>query len=132
MKLILDIWNSFRSLPLWLQIWVALILAPTNMASVLFIDQPTGMVIAFLAVIGIAPNIAVILYERGFSKLMAFPHLLPWLILISILLFNRPDGTPQYEIFLWALLIANSISLLFDFPDAYKWWRGDKKIAGAK
>ncbi len=130
MKLFLDIWNSFRSLPLWVQFWMALILVPTNMAPLFFIDQPSGWLIAILAIIGMAPNIVIITMEKGFSKLMAFPHLLPWTILIGILIFARPDGSNQYQIVLWILLIINSISLLFDFPDAYKWWKGDRQIAG--
>ncbi len=130
MKLFFDIWSSFRALPLWVQFWVAIVLAPINMAMVFFIDQPMGMLIAILATIAIAPNIIVIIMERGFSKLMAFPHLLPWSILIVILLFYRPEGSQQYQMALWALLIINSISLLFDYPDAYKWWKGDRKIAG--
>ncbi len=130
MKLFFDIWSSFRALPLWVQFWVAIVLAPINMAMVFFIDQPMGMLIAILAIIAIAPNIIVIIMERGFSKLMAFPHLLPWSILIVILLFYRPEGSQQYQMALWALLIINSISLLFDYPDAYKWWKGDRKIAG--
>ena len=28
-----DVWISFRSLPVWVQFWVALILMPVNMAS---------------------------------------------------------------------------------------------------
>lgn len=130
MKLFFDIWSSFRSLPLWVQIWVALILVPINMAPLFFIDQPSGIMIAILAIIGIAPNIGVIIMERGFSKLMALPHLLPWSILIAILLINRPEGSQAYQIFLWALLIINTVSLLFDYPDAYKWWKGDRNIAG--
>jgi len=130
MKLFFDIWNSFRALPLWVQIWVALILVPVNMAPLFFINQPSGWLIAILAIIGIAPNTAIIIIEKGFSKLMAFPHLLPWSILIVILIFARPEGSEGYQIILWVLLIINSISLIFDFPDAYKWWKGDRKIAG--
>lgn len=129
-KLVFDIWNSFRSLPLWVQIWVALILAPVNMAALIFISQPSGILIAFLAIIGIAPNIIIIIAERGFSKLMAFPHIPPWTILLAILLFARPEGSAQFQLYLTILLGVNAISLAFDYPDAYKWWRGDKNIAG--
>jgi len=130
--MIADIWNSFRSLSLWVQIWVALILVPTNLFSMVFIDQPSGKLIAFLAVTAMAPNVAVIFIERGFSKLMALPHIPLWTILLVILLFWRPTGSPQYQMFLSVLFLVNLVSLIFDYMDAYKWWRGDRKIAGAR
>ncbi|WP_228408756.1 hypothetical protein [Profundibacter amoris] len=68
-----------------MQIWVALILVPVNMASLLFLNEPKGMLIAALAVGGMMPNIAIMLAERGLSKMMALPHLLIWIPLLLIL-----------------------------------------------
>ena len=39
-NLIAEIWQSFRSLPGWVQIWVAFLLVPVNMASLL--DRGSG------------------------------------------------------------------------------------------
>ena len=130
MKLLMDIWTSFRSLPGWVQIWVAFILAPINMASLFFINEPQGILVAFLANIAMMLNMPVMLYDRGFSKLMALPHLIPWTILVALLIFARPAATGMYDTYLWVLLGTNIISLLFDFPDAIKWWRGDRAPAG--
>ena len=129
-NIIIDIWSSFRALPGWVQIWVAFFLMPVNMASVLFIGEPMGLLIAFLANIGMLMNLPVMLYDRGFSKMMALPHLIPWTILVAILLFARPEATGTYATFLWILLGADVISLLFDYPDARKWLGGDRAPAG--
>jgi len=129
-NILVDCWNSFRSLPGWVQIWVMFILMPINMASVFFINQPMGLLIAFLANIGMMLNLPVMLYDRGFSKAMALPHLIPWTILVGILLFNRPEATGLYDTFLWVLLGADIISLLFDYPDGRKWIRGDRNVSG--
>ena len=126
----LDIWRSYRSLPLWVQIWVVGILVPVNSAALFFIFQPAGALVAFLAIGGMLPNIAIMLYERGLSKLMAFPHLLPWSGMIIWLLIAMPEGSPAYSTFLWILIIVDGISLMFDFPDALKWRKGDRAIAG--
>ena len=48
--MIAEIWQSFRRLPLWVQLWVAVILVPVNLASVIFINAPGGFWIAVLAV----------------------------------------------------------------------------------
>jgi len=124
-----EIYNSYRALPVWVQVWVFFILAPVNSASIFFIGQPMGVWIAVLAIGAMLPNIPVIFYDRGFSKLMAFPHLLPWTILVIWLLVAMPQGSAAYGIFLWIVLIINAISLGFDYPDAIKYLRGDRSAA---
>jgi len=89
-----------------------------------------GGVLAFLAIIGMAPNIVIMLKERGVSKLMAIPHLLPWTILVIIILFFRPEASGSYAVFLMLLLVINLISLVFDYRDAMAWLKGDRAIAG--
>jgi hypothetical protein len=128
--MIIQIWKSFRAMPLWVQIWVAFILVPVNMASLYFFNQPYGLWIAFLANIAMMLNLPVMLYDRGFSKLMAFPHLIPWTILVAWLLFARPEAAGVYDTYLWVLLVVDVISLAFDYPDAGKWGRGERTPAG--
>jgi len=122
-----EIWKSFRAMPAWVQIWVALLLVPINMTAIFFIGQPSGIWIAILAIGAMMLNIPVMFYDRGFSKLMALPHLIPWTILVIWIAFARPVGSAAYDTFLWVLLITNIISLGFDFPDAIKWWKGDRE-----
>ncbi len=75
-------------------------------------------------------NMPVMLKERGFSKLMGLPHLIPWTVLVYILAFNRPPAEGLYDCFLTLLLITNAISLLFDYPDTLSWLLGDRAVAG--
>jgi hypothetical protein len=100
------------------------------MASLLFVNLPAGIWIALLANVAMMLNLPVMLYDRGFSKLMAFPHLLPWTVLVVWLMFARPQADGLYDIYLWILLVVDIISLIFDYPDAYKWWRGERSPAG--
>lgn len=118
-----DIWISFCSLSLWVQIWVALILVPVNMVSLFFLDRPMGLWIALLANIAMLSNLPVILYERGFTKAMALPHLVPWTLLVCLLLFARPPATGVYNYYLYVLLAVDVVSLLFDYPDSLAWFR---------
>lgn len=128
-NIVVDIWASFRALPAWVQIWVAFILMPINMASILFIQEPMGLWIAFLANIAMLLNLPVMLHDRGFSKMMALPHIIPWTILVGILLFARPEATGAYNTYLYILLSVDIISLLFDYVDARKWIHGDRAPA---
>ncbi len=131
MELIQDIWRSFRALPLWVQVWVGLILVPVNMASILFVYQPTGLLIAALAIGGMTPNLYIMIKERGLSKAMSLPHLVIWTPLVIILLTNLGSPWMQggYQTYIWLLLAVDLVSLGFDFPDAWKWWKGDRAIA---
>jgi len=122
-SLLRDIVTSYFSLPVWVQIWVALILMPINLASLAFLSEPMGGWIAFLAIIAMAPNGPLILYDRGFGKIMAIPHLLPWTILVIWIVFARPPADGVYNTYLTALAVINTISLVFDYRDAYLWWR---------
>ena len=129
-KLIADVFQSFFSLPRWVQLWMVLILMPVNIASLFFLSQPGGILIAFLANIGVLLNIPVVVRDRGFSKAMALPHLVPWTLVVLIILFTRPEGSAGYGTYLTILALVNIISLVFDYPDAYKWWKGDRAVAG--
>ena len=119
-----DIWMSFRSLPLWVQIWMALILIPVNLVPLVFLDQPHGELIAMLAVTGMALNIPIMLAARGMSKAMALPHLLCWgplvIIIVMVLIGDVPLAS-NFAAFLLLLLIVDSISLAFDLRDSFMW-----------
>jgi len=130
--MILDIWNSFRRLPLWVQIWVAVILVPVNLATLAFVTAPYGLPVAVLAIGGMMPNLGVMVIERGFSKTMSLPHLVLWTPLVALIiwiLMTSRAGDPTYLAFLWILLVIDVISLAFDFPDAWRWYKGDRAIA---
>jgi len=116
-------------MPTWVQIWVMFLLVPINIASLFFLGEPFGKLVVFFANFGLIMNIPIMLRDRGFSKMMAIPHLFPWTNLVLFLLFARPDATGAYDVYLWVLLATNSFSLLFDYPDAFKWWRGDRAVA---
>jgi hypothetical protein len=138
MKLIADIWNSLRALPVWVQIWMFAVLVPANFAGFLLWDTEIGRMTAIAAILGIGPNAVLIFRIRGFGKIMALPHLAPWTVLVIWLLFRltgdtAPDGIVvggTEAMFGWMIVVINSISLAFDYPDAVKWFKGDRAAAG--
>ena len=130
--MIRDIWGSFRRLPLWVQVWVGVILVPVNMAPLLFPGAPYVLWVGLLSIGGMMPNLPIMLMEAGLSKRMALPHLVIWLPLVVLLgwiLASAEGLEPSYRLMLILLLGVDLISLSFDLPDAVKWYRGDRDIA---
>lgn len=131
-----SVWLSWRSLPIWVQVWVGLILVPVNAAAFFYTDTPTGRTAAIAAVFVVTTNVPIMLYEGGMSRLMAIPHLFVWFPL-SIYIVGRLLtiwGGPPVEqtefIFAVILLVINSISLGFDTFDTIRWFRGERDIPG--
>lgn len=126
-----DIWKSFLGLPMWVRIWIFLILVPINVASLWFIGQPGSVLIASIAIAGIAFNAIPLWFERGFSHTMAIPHVIFWvplvIILITYLTGSKIILSDEYRYFLVTLLTCNLISLAFDIPDAFRWFRDRKR-----
>ncbi len=128
--MIVDIWKSFRALRLGSQLWIILILFPVNIASVFFLSEQRGVLIAALAVGGMTPNFVLILLERGFSKAMSLSHLVFWIPLVLLIPSTQYLAiSDNYSLYLWALLLINLVSLVFDIAEARAWWRGDRDIA---
>ncbi len=111
------IMQSYDGLPTWVKIWMNFILGPINLATLFFLNQPNGGLIAALAIGGMVLTVALVVLNAGFEKIVAAGHVLPWVPLVAMLAFARPEGSDIYQIFLVVLLIANSISLLFDLND---------------
>ena len=128
--MISQIWHSYRRLPLWVQAWVSVILVPVNAASLAFLSEPWGLWIAAMAVGAMLLNGVIMLAERGFSKLMALPHVLIWTPMLGLVLWLlAQDIAPAYRIYLLILLAIDVVSLIFDVIDTRKWVSGDRNIA---
>ncbi|MEO0354690.1 MAG: hypothetical protein AAF268_07705 [Cyanobacteria bacterium P01_A01_bin.3] len=109
--------QSFFELPTWVQIWMNFILGPVNLVPLIFLNQPSGGLIAALAVGGMLLTVAIVVAVGEFSKLAGAGHILLWTPLVLILIFARSDGTAAYQTFLKVLLVIDFISLVFDFND---------------
>lgn len=131
------IWHSYRSLPLWVQVWVGGILAPVNALSFLQLHTLSGQWAAWAALFVVVTNVPIMWLEQGMSKLMSVPHLLAWLPLQVALLARLAGqlGTTPLQPFeqplILALLLTNGISLVFDAIDSVRWFKGDRTVPGA-
>lgn len=133
---LLAVWRSFLTLPRWVQVWVALILFPANMASLLFLDTWAGVAAAWAFAFVCLTNFPIMFIERGLGRLMAIPHLFAWIplqVLLVMRLQGDVGGLPpevREQTFILALLVINGISLIFDLLDTARWLRGERDIPG--
>lgn len=125
-----QIWQSYRSLPGWVQLWVGVVLLPVNVLPFLWLDTWTGKAGAAAALFVVLTNIPIMWIAGGMSRVMSLPHLLAW-IPLEIVLALRVSGmalpTPELTLAL-LLLFVNGISLVFDALDTWRWWRGERDI----
>ena len=130
MSIMADILASFRRLPVAVQAWVALWLGPVNIATLAFLGQRNGVLVAVLALGGMVPNLIIMIRERGLSALMALPHLVIWTPLVIVIVITLFSGVGSgYAIFLVLLLVTDVVSLIFDAKDFIAWRAGDRAIA---
>jgi hypothetical protein len=131
-----DIWRSYRSLPLWVQIWVAVILVPANAAAFFLLDTWLGVAAAIAAIFVVLTNAPIMWICRGMSRLMSVPHLFAWMplqVLIPMRLAEVVGGGPVSDAE-WTygitLFVVNGISLVFDVIDSWRWMRGEREVPG--
>lgn len=119
--------QSFVVLPLWVKLWVGL-LCTVNMASLAFISQPSGGLIAALVFTGIGLSMIAAIYCAGLSRLVGLGHIIAWMPLTVILVFSRPLATGAYSAYLTLLLVINTVSLVFDINDFRLWLAGERAV----
>lgn len=121
MTFLAQIWESYRRLPVWVQVWIAFVLVPVNFLSMAFLDEPYGVWVAVLAVGGIAPNLFVLIATRRFGHEMAWSHLVVWPPLVVLLLWILISGpSVGHAWFLVLLLVVDFVSIVFDAGDVWK------------
>jgi hypothetical protein len=133
MRRLLDAWASFRALPFRVQCWVGLCLVPVNLVPYAMLGTVTGRAAALAMSAVILTNVPILLRERGMSRLLSIPHLVAWMPLCIWLAWRFWTSTPMSAVeatLAWALLLVNSVSLVFDLIDSTKWLLGDRAVAG--
>lgn len=130
------IWHSFRSIPLWVQIWVAGILVPANAAAFLMLNTWSGQMAAWAAAFVVLTNVPIMWFAGGMSRLMSLPHLIAWgplQVALVMRLTGQAGITPLTGVeqaFIIGLLTINGISLVFDTLDSWRWLKGEREVPG--
>lgn len=133
MSLLQSVLKSYRSLPLWVQIWVGLLVL-VNASAFALLDTPSGRATAFAAVFVGVTNGPLIIYYRGMNRALSIPHLFAWIPLQVFLVQHLAQNSGQIPSHEWTfamtVLVINGISLVFDVLDSWRWLRGERETPG--
>lgn len=110
-----------------------LFLIPVNMSGLFLLDVVAGFWVAILGASALAINTCILFLNRGFSKVLAIPHLILWgplQVILTIRYFTVPSLSEFEQSYILVVLIVNGISLVFDVYDTLEWKRGNRDVAG--
>ncbi|NNF25396.1 MAG: hypothetical protein HKN63_11435 [Rhodobacteraceae bacterium] len=127
----MGILRCLRRMPLWVQIWMALVLIPTNLGGLFFLGEPYAAVILILANVAMLIVAVMIVAQNGTSKIMSAPHVVcrvALLALLAALLSGGIDASAGYVSYLWVLMAVNALALGFDSYATWCWLCGDREI----
>jgi len=112
--------------PVGWRIWLATLMAANMVAPLFFLKSVEGL--AVFVSINLSAITGTILYkQQGFTRLLGLMHW-PWVILLPFL-WMRLDAVSAAEPFgIWirAVLVLNSLSLILDLVDVIKYATGDR------
>ena len=98
-----------------------------------FTSTPEGwwIAIAFAAIASI--NMPTMVMQGGMTRFLSLPHFI-WLPLVIYLYGQLYGATPlpdgNHRSFVTAIFTLNTVSLLFDVLEAYRWLSGRREILG--
>ncbi|MEM9603276.1 MAG: hypothetical protein AAGA11_10465 [Pseudomonadota bacterium] len=123
--------QSVQALPQWVQWWLV-VLAVANTLSLCFLRHPSGRLVLAVWVIVLGVNGWLMLQAGGFTRAMAFVHLLwvPMILWLGRMPRHRTD-TGFLRTWLVLLVLVNCISLGFDAVEIARWLAGDRSVIGA-
>jgi hypothetical protein len=108
----------------WL-VWIAGLMLVNGILPLFFL--PSTEAIVTLAVFMVAAMLQLTLFGRmGFVRFLGLGHA-PWLFLVPWL-WARLDGAPvdtSMRLWMWALIGFDSLSLLIDVADVFRYLRGE-------
>ena len=129
------LWDSMLGIPHWVQIWL-MILVSVNMVSLFFLDSPIGFWTAIAFGVVCIVNMPIMFIQGGLTRALSFVHIV-WVPLIAFLcgqLFDENAIEPGTTIYMFgiAVIVVNTISLLFDVMEVYRWINGGREILGVE
>jgi len=113
--------------PVGWRVWLAILMAANMIAPLFFLNHIEG--VAVFVAINLGAFTGVFLYkQQGFTRLLGAMHW-PWIVLLPYL-WCRIDvvfASEPFGIWIRAVLVLNSLSLILDVIDVIKYAAGDRQ-----
>jgi hypothetical protein len=106
-------------------LWVV-VMAAANMMPVLFLGALEAQVILGVFAVS-ALSMMTLFHKLGFVRLLGMAHVL-WLFLVPWLLWRVGDlPSGGLATVVWAVIVINGTSLIFDIADVIRYVRGERE-----
>lgn len=122
MKLAMDLMKEIMKMKFPWNVWVNLLAMLNMVGGIIYISTTVGRV-ALGVMFGAFVVMLVIYKYRGFVKLLGLGHIIffPPLVIIAFREWMRIPGGSMYAGWLIAVVVLNSISLIIDCADVFRY-----------
>jgi len=131
---------SWLSIKRWVKAWLFLLNAIFLFALAFWDTAIARWILAAYAASG--PLLAVLMWrQRGLTRFLGVAHLIPWLPLLIYLLLRLTTElagaqisvatSPALAAYLWVLVVAITLCLLWDAYDVVRYLRGQRFVLGS-
>jgi hypothetical protein len=136
-----EIGRSWLSMKTWIKVWL-FFLNFVFLLALAFLRDPIGSWTFFAYAASGPLLLAMMLWQRGLTRLLGLAHILPWVPLMiylearltSGLAGTRVIASRDPELFSYVILLMTTVGvcLAFDFYDVYRWIRGERFVLGSE
>ncbi len=118
--------RGLLGMPLYLQLWVGLLIGANLVAPLFFLGHVEAQVTLAAGLVGMA-LMSALTGHFGFSRIVGLGHI-AWLPLLAFLVGSASEApaTTGFGLWLHSVIALDAISLVFDAVDAVRFLRGDR------
>ena len=127
MKAFIKFNKGILKMPIAWQLWLMLLVAANVVAPLFFLRHLEAQVV--LGTFLVSAMLMTWLTGRfGFTRILGLGHIL-WIPLLALLLarVGHISGNDVYGIWIWSLIVLNSVSLVIDAVDVFRYIAGDRE-----
>lgn len=121
MQTLAEIWHGFMDMPLWVKLWMGVMIVSNGIMPLMFIEHIVAQ-ITFLSIFMAGPLAYVIVKSVGFNKFLGLMHA-PWVPMVYLQAYTlyTTEITGSFIMWLSASLVISLISLVFDILDVMQY-----------
>ena len=116
--------KAMLSMPWPWPAWLGLLVAANVGGSLMFLHTLEAKVVLASIAVGLA-IMTVIFQKKGFVRLLGLGHL-PWVAMVPWLAARLGESSGYFGLWLLAVIVLNTLSLLIDFVDVVRYLRGER------
>ena len=127
MKAFIKFNKGVMKMPIAWQLWLMLLVAANVVAPLFFLHHLEAQVVLGTFLAG-AMLMTWLTGRFGFTRILGLGHVL-WVPLLAFLLarVGHIPGNDAYGIWIWSLIVLNSVSLVIDAVDVFRYIAGDRE-----